>query len=108
MGSKQRLFFEDFSTSFPSRPTTTTSRMALSSSRGMMRGLIARGRQFCTSRSSKAVVSAEARKANFDRSAVHPVYFHLKGGSKDTILFKITQLLALVCMTNTVSTIYTM
>jgi len=90
-----------------------------------MRSLIARGRQFCTSRSSKAVVSAEARKANFDRSAVHPVYFqlkdkqaamrevmnvpvHLKGGSKDTILFKITQLLALVCMTNTVSTIYTM
>merc|ERR1712241_553672 len=67
-----------FSSSFPSRPTTTTSRMALSASRGVMRGLVARGRQFCTSRSSKAVIDAEARKANFDRSAVHPVYFKLK------------------------------
>jgi len=52
--------------------------MALSASRGMMRGLVARGRQFCTSRSSKAVVNPEVRKANFDRSAVHPVYFKLK------------------------------
>merc|ERR1712026_128197 len=126
MGIKTKAVFQRFSTSFPSRPTTTTtSRMALSASRGVMRGLVARGRQFCTSRSSKAVIDAEARKANFDRSAVHPVYFklkekqaamkggmnvpvHLKGGSKDRVLFNFTVALALYCFANTLSTIYTM
>ena len=68
---KTKAVFQRFSTSFPSRPTTTTSRMALSASRGMMRGLVARGRQFCTSRSSKAVVNPEVRKANFDRLVTH-------------------------------------
>ena len=77
---KTKAVFQRFSTSFPSRPTTTTSRMALSASRGMMRGLVARGRQFCTSRSSKAVVNPEVRKANFDRLVTHANFSLLLSG----------------------------